>query len=185
MRICIVLAAALALAVAQTARADEIKLLASGATQEIVQALLPAFEKSTGHKITATWTGTVKIKEQIDAGAVYDLVIVGAPRDRQVRRGGKACGWQPRRYREVRCGRGGQGRRAEARHQFRRGREEGDAGGKERGLFDGTERRLRSGPHPEIRNGRGDQAEVEAKRPPAQRRPTSRARRGRATDFGR
>jgi molybdate transport system substrate-binding protein len=79
MRICIVLAAALALAVAQTARADEIKLLASGATQEIVQALLPAFEKSTGHKITATWTGTVKIKEQIDAGAVYDLVIVGAP----------------------------------------------------------------------------------------------------------
>ena len=42
--------------------------------QEIGSRLLPQFEKSSGHKITVTWTGTVKIKERIEAGEVFDLV---------------------------------------------------------------------------------------------------------------
>ena len=87
------LAAACVLSLMQAAQADEIKLLASGATREIVEALLPAFEKSTGHKIAATWTGTVKIKEQIEAGAPFDLVIVGAPEvDKYIADGKLAAG---------------------------------------------------------------------------------------------
>ena len=79
MTIRMALAAACALSIVQIAQADEIKVLGSGAMQEIAHDLLPEFEKSSGHKITATWTGTVKIKERIEAGEVFDLVIVGAP----------------------------------------------------------------------------------------------------------
>jgi len=75
----IALAAASMLLASVAARADEIKVLASGALQEIGHELLPQFEKASGHKVTVTWTGTVKIKERIEAGEVFDLVIVGAP----------------------------------------------------------------------------------------------------------
>ncbi len=71
--------AACALLASHTARADEIKLLASGAMHEIGLELLPLFEKASGHKVTATWTGTVKIKQLVEAGEAFDLVIVGAP----------------------------------------------------------------------------------------------------------
>lgn len=59
--------------------AAEIKLLASGATKEICLDLIPAFEKSSGHKVSATWAGTVDIKKRIGAGELFDVVIVAAP----------------------------------------------------------------------------------------------------------
>ncbi len=61
------------------AGAAEIKVLASGATKEACLDLIPAFEKSSGHKIVATWAGTVDIKKHMAAGDVYDIVIVAAP----------------------------------------------------------------------------------------------------------
>ena len=73
-----VVAACLLLAPATT-RADDIKLLSSGALEEIGHELLPQFEKASGHKVTVTWAGTAKIKEKIAAGEVFDLVIVAAP----------------------------------------------------------------------------------------------------------
>jgi molybdate transport system substrate-binding protein len=73
------LALASALFLPQIAQANEIKVLASGALDEIGHELIPQFETSSGHKVTVTWTGTVKIKQQIAAGEVFDLVIVGAP----------------------------------------------------------------------------------------------------------
>jgi molybdate transport system substrate-binding protein len=79
MNVRIALAAACALLISTAVRADEIKVLASGAMQDIGHDLLPQFEKSSGHKVTVTWTGTVRIKERIEAGEVFDLVIVGAP----------------------------------------------------------------------------------------------------------
>jgi molybdate transport system substrate-binding protein len=79
MKIKIVLIAAWALLAPPAALADDIKVLASGALQEIGHELLPQFEKASRHKVTVTWTGTVKIKERIEAGEVFDLVIVGAP----------------------------------------------------------------------------------------------------------
>jgi molybdate transport system substrate-binding protein len=54
-------------------------MLATGATKEIVLELVPQFEKSSGHKVVATWTGTEGIRKRIGDGEVYDLIIVGAP----------------------------------------------------------------------------------------------------------
>ena len=61
------------------ASAAEIRVLASGATKEACLDLIPAFEKSSGHKVVATWAGTVDIKKRMAAGDVYDIVIVAAP----------------------------------------------------------------------------------------------------------
>ena len=74
----IALIAACVLLAPAAAHADEIKLLASGALDEIGHALVPQFEKTSGHKVTVTWSSTVKIKEKIAAGEVFDLVIVPA-----------------------------------------------------------------------------------------------------------
>jgi molybdate transport system substrate-binding protein len=74
-----VVAVALSLFVSATASAAEIKVLASGATKEVIDEVLPAFEKASGHEVTITFTGTAKIKERISAGEVYDIVIVGGP----------------------------------------------------------------------------------------------------------
>jgi len=62
-----------------TAQAAEIKLLASGAMKEIISELLPDFEKSSGHKVTPTWTGTANMIKLVSAGEVFDLVVIGAP----------------------------------------------------------------------------------------------------------
>jgi molybdate transport system substrate-binding protein len=78
MRIAFVFAAAV-LFVSSRASAADIAMLATGATKEIVLELIPQFEKSTGHKVVATWTGTAGIRKRIGDGEIYDLVIVGAP----------------------------------------------------------------------------------------------------------
>lgn len=72
------LVAVAALCVSGVVSAAEIRLLAAGATQEICSALIPAFESATGHKVVASWAGTVDIKKRIAAGEVFDAVIVGA-----------------------------------------------------------------------------------------------------------
>lgn len=61
------------------AQSAEVTVLASGAVNEIVTELLPAFQKASGHKLVITWSGTAKIKQQIAGDETYDLVIVGAP----------------------------------------------------------------------------------------------------------
>lgn len=90
-RIALILAGALSMP--QIAQGNEIKVLASAALHEIGLELLPQFEKSSGHKVSVTWTGTAKIKQQIAAGEVFDLVIVGAPEvDRFIAEGKMAAG---------------------------------------------------------------------------------------------
>lgn len=71
-------AIALGLFAATAARADTIKLLASGAMREIITDVQPEFEASSGHTLAITFAGTVKIKELVGAQP-FDLVIVGAP----------------------------------------------------------------------------------------------------------
>ena len=78
MRIAFVFVAAV-LFVSSRESAADIAMLATGATKEIVLELIPQFEKSTGHKVVATWTGTAGIRKRISDGEIYDLVIVGAP----------------------------------------------------------------------------------------------------------
>lgn len=79
MKIGYFVSAAVSLLLPTMASAEEIKVLAAGATEEIFAELVPQFEKSSGHKVVATFTGTANIKKQVAAGEVYDLVIVGGP----------------------------------------------------------------------------------------------------------
>jgi molybdate transport system substrate-binding protein len=74
-----IVAGTVCLFVSFAASAAEIKVLASGATKEVIDELLPAFEKSTGNKVNIAFTGTASIKKRIAAGEAYDLIIVGGP----------------------------------------------------------------------------------------------------------
>ena len=58
--------------------AAEIKVIASNAVKEAFADLVPGFEKSTGHKVTTVWGGTVDIIKRIAGGEVVDIVIVPA-----------------------------------------------------------------------------------------------------------
>jgi molybdate transport system substrate-binding protein len=73
------LVAALAgLCMSSPAEAADISVLAGGATREALVELLPAFEKSTGHKVVPTWAPAPVIRRKVAAGETFDLVIVGA-----------------------------------------------------------------------------------------------------------
>src|SRR5690242_13516775 len=78
MKLAILLAAAASLFLSPHARAADITLLAGGATRETILELLPAFEKSTGHKVVPTWAPAPVIRQRLAAGETFDLVIVGA-----------------------------------------------------------------------------------------------------------
>ena len=60
-------------------QAAEIKVLASGAVKEAAVELIPQFEKASGNTVAVTWAGTVDIKKKVEAGEVYDVVIIAAP----------------------------------------------------------------------------------------------------------
>jgi molybdate transport system substrate-binding protein len=59
--------------------AAEVKVLAVNPVKEVVEAFTPAFEKATGHKVVATWTGGQDVRKRLAAGEVYDLVLTSAP----------------------------------------------------------------------------------------------------------
>lgn len=62
-----------------TAHASEIKVIASAALKEVVLDVVPAFEKSSGHKVTTIWAGTEGITKRISGGEVVDIVLIAAP----------------------------------------------------------------------------------------------------------
>jgi molybdate transport system substrate-binding protein len=61
------------------ALAAEVKVIASNAAKEAVLDLIPAFEKSSGHKVTMIWAGTEAITKRISGGEVVDVVLIAAP----------------------------------------------------------------------------------------------------------
>jgi molybdate transport system substrate-binding protein len=67
------------LSCAAMAAAAEIKVLASNALKEAYLELVPAFERSTEHKVSTTWAGTNDIVKRMAAGEVFDLVIMAGP----------------------------------------------------------------------------------------------------------
>lgn len=83
----LIIAAIVSLLFANIAEAAEIKLLASNALKESYLELLPEFEKATGHKIAAAWSGTPDIQKRILAGEVVDLVISAGGTDEFVKQG--------------------------------------------------------------------------------------------------
>jgi molybdate transport system substrate-binding protein len=65
-------------ALAQTARADEIKVMASAAIKGAYLELVPQFEQAGKHKVVTIWSGTADMMKRLKAGESVDLVIIGA-----------------------------------------------------------------------------------------------------------
>jgi molybdate transport system substrate-binding protein len=59
------------------AQAAEIKLLASTAIKEAYLELIPQFEATTGHKVTAAWSSTPDIQKRVSAGEAADVIVLG------------------------------------------------------------------------------------------------------------
>jgi molybdate transport system substrate-binding protein len=74
---------------ASIARAAEIKLLCAVALQPAIDALIPDFEKSSGHKVTVAYGNAGAIAERFQKGEAADLLVNAAPLMDQVRAQGK------------------------------------------------------------------------------------------------
>jgi molybdate transport system substrate-binding protein len=61
------------------ANAAEIKVLSTLALKEAYTLFAPQFERVSGHKLTTTWSPIVDAVKKLQAGEVYDLVILSAP----------------------------------------------------------------------------------------------------------
>jgi molybdate transport system substrate-binding protein len=80
----------LVLAVTAPTRADaaQITLFCSVGIKPVVEALLPQFEKASGHHVTATYDLAANLKRQIEAGAAFDVAIItGAMIDDLIKQG--------------------------------------------------------------------------------------------------
>lgn len=76
------------LGVASIAFAAEVKVLAPNAAKEAVSEAISVFEKTTGHKVIVTWTGTEAITKRIADGEVVDVVVNAVQNiDRQSKEG--------------------------------------------------------------------------------------------------
>src|SRR5258707_12096269 len=61
---------------AQSASAAEIKVLTTGAFKQVVVALVPEFEKATGHKVVVD-NGTVgQLQQRVDGGETFDVLVL-------------------------------------------------------------------------------------------------------------
>src|SRR5262252_9469686 len=73
--------------------AAEIKVLSTQATEGAYRELTPQFEKTTGHKITTVFTGTLDAQKRLAAGESYDMIIMSGPSvDAQIKAGKVAAG---------------------------------------------------------------------------------------------
>ena len=66
----------LALASMPPANAAEIKVLTAGAYKQVVLALVPDFEKQTGHKVVVDNGTTGQLKKRIEGGEAFDLLVI-------------------------------------------------------------------------------------------------------------
>ena len=69
------IAGALSLTVA-SAGAAEIKVLTAGAYKQVALALVPDFEKQTGHKVVVDNGTTGQLKKRIEGGEAFDLLVI-------------------------------------------------------------------------------------------------------------
>src|SRR5712691_13431951 len=70
------LAIALTAAAAPRAGAAEIKVLTAGAFKQVLLALVPDFEKQTGHKVTVENDTVGALTKRIEAGEIFDLAVM-------------------------------------------------------------------------------------------------------------
>ena len=83
-----IIAAAAALILPTVTVAAELKVLSTQATEETYRELIPQFEKTTGHKVTTIFTGTLDAQKRLAAGESYDMIIMAGPAiDAQIKAG--------------------------------------------------------------------------------------------------
>ncbi|HMK79575.1 MAG TPA: substrate-binding domain-containing protein [Xanthobacteraceae bacterium] len=70
------LMAALSLASVETARAEDLKVLASVALSAVLRDLAPDFEKATGNKLNISFGLAVELKKRVLDGEAADVIIV-------------------------------------------------------------------------------------------------------------
>jgi molybdate transport system substrate-binding protein len=61
---------------ARDAAAAEIKVLTAGAFKQVVLALVPDFEKQTGHKVTVENETVGGLTKRIEGGEGFDLAVL-------------------------------------------------------------------------------------------------------------
>jgi molybdate transport system substrate-binding protein len=82
MRIPVTLALGLVLlgiANGRAATAAEVRLLSASALHPVVDALIPDFEKSSGHKVTVAYGTAGAVAERVQKGEAVDLVLSSVP----------------------------------------------------------------------------------------------------------
>jgi molybdate transport system substrate-binding protein len=62
-----------------TARAAEIKLLSASALHPVIDAVIPDFEKSSGHKITVTYGTAGAVADRVQKGESADIIVSSVP----------------------------------------------------------------------------------------------------------
>jgi molybdate transport system substrate-binding protein len=72
----VAIAGALCLAGLQPAGAAELKVLTAGAFKPVVLALVPDFEKQTGHKVTVDNDTAGALKKRIEGGEAFDVAVI-------------------------------------------------------------------------------------------------------------
>jgi molybdate transport system substrate-binding protein len=71
------------------ANAAEIKVIGSPGFREAYNALLPQFEKSTGHHVTTIWDGVTNVAKRVANGEAADIVILPVAQIEELMRSGK------------------------------------------------------------------------------------------------
>ena len=71
----LVLGGALFACLVQAAFAAEIKVLSAGAVEPGIRPVLAGFEKASGHQVTLAFATAPQIRQRVEAGAAFDVVI--------------------------------------------------------------------------------------------------------------
>jgi molybdate transport system substrate-binding protein len=71
----LVLGSALFACLVQAALAAEIKVLSAGAVEPGIRPVLAGFEKASGHQVTLAFATAPQIRQRVEAGAAFDVVI--------------------------------------------------------------------------------------------------------------
>jgi molybdate transport system substrate-binding protein len=88
-----IIAIASAWLVSGMANGAEIKVVSTQATQEAYLELVAQFEKTSGHKVTTVFSGTLNVQKRLADGEPYDLIIMAGPAiDDQIKLGRAVAG---------------------------------------------------------------------------------------------
>jgi molybdate transport system substrate-binding protein len=88
-----VIASAFLLAAPPASAAAEIRVFCSNGLKAVMEALVPQFERDTGHKVIVTYDLAARIRQQIDGGTAFDVAVMTPPLvDDAIKRGQIAAG---------------------------------------------------------------------------------------------